>query len=208
MRIAWLLLALLGFNRNAGAADTTVYVTLDRAAGTFAAKRIAGSVFKQAGVTIVWRAPAQAATAAPPAWLRIELAEETPQERLPGALAVSYPYDGCSKGVTVFLDRVRSLARGDKQEAVQLQYMRESALLGYVLVHEITHVLEGMGRHSEAGLMKARWDAKDRAAILEGRLAFLDEDVRLIRRGLATRNCYAPAALIAQSQSGIAIHPE
>ena len=207
MRIAWLL-GLLGLNLNAGAADTTVYVTLDRAAGTFAAKRIAGSIFKKAGVTIVWRAPAPAATGAPAAWLRIELAEETPEERLPGALAVSYPYDGCSKGITVFFDRVRSLARGDKQEALQLQYVRESALLGYVLVHEIAHVLEGMGRHSATGLMKARWDARDRAAILEGRLGFLEEDLRLIRRGLAMGSCYAPAALIADSQPGIALHPE
>jgi hypothetical protein len=35
------------------------------------------------------------------------------------------------------------------------------ALLGYVLAHEIGHVLEGLVRHSGAGVMKASWNRAD-----------------------------------------------
>ncbi len=189
-------------------APQTVYVTLDRMTGTYAAKKIAGSIFKQAGVTIVWRTPGPAADGAAPIWLRVELADQTPAERLPGALAASYPFDGCAKGITVFYDRIRSLARSDGHDPLPLQYLHESGLLGYVLVHEITHVLEGTDHHSETGVMKARWDGKDRASIFEGRLGFRDEDLVLIQRGMANGSCQATARLIARSRSGIEIHPD
>ena len=35
------------------------------------------------------------------------------------------------------------------------------SVMAHVLVHEITHVLEGVARHSGTGVMKARWDDRD-----------------------------------------------
>jgi hypothetical protein len=57
------------------------------------------------------------------------------------ALAATQPY---ARTVTVFLDRVKELNRNRGMPA-----------------HEITHVLEGIDRHSATGIMKARWDNHD-----------------------------------------------
>jgi hypothetical protein len=59
--------------------------------------------------------------------------------------------------------------------------------LAYVLVHEITHILEGMPRHSETGLMKARWNWMDHHSIRWGLLALSPQDIELIHVGLTTR---------------------
>ena len=55
------------------------------------------------------------------------------------------------------------------------------ALLGHVMVHEITHVLEGVARHSSAGVMKAHWDLADYHAMTGRPLPFAAEDIRLVR---------------------------
>jgi len=36
-----------------------------------------------------------------------------------------------------------------------------SSVLAHVLVHEVTHILQGIPRHSESGVMKAQWDSND-----------------------------------------------
>jgi hypothetical protein len=193
------MVALLATRTNSSAAGPTVYVTLSGAACTSPAKKLASSIFQDAGVAIVWGPPKPRSTGPAQKWLRVELADRTADERLPGALAVSYPYCACSRSITVFFDRVRSQAgRVD----------RESALLAYVLVHEITHVIQGIDRHSETGVMKARWNADDRAAIFERRLGFAEEDVLLIGKGLELGWCHVPGTLIGQSVLRIADHRE
>ncbi len=182
MRIGWMVLALLTAG-NAAAVDVTVFVSLDGGGSTYGSKRIADSLLKGAGVTVVWQARKRSISGRRRIWLHIEIAEDTPDEFLPGALAVSYPYAGCGKSITVFFDRIQSLARG---------FVRESMLLGYVLAHEIAHVLQGVDRHSETGVMKAHWSAEDRAAIFDRRMGFEEEDVELMRRGLATGLCRTP----------------
>jgi len=61
------------------------------------------------------------------------------------------------------------------------------ALLAHVLVHEITHILEGVARHSETGIMKANWTLRDYYDMQTKTLQFASEDVELIHRGLAQR---------------------
>jgi hypothetical protein len=199
MRTGWMVLALLMMSRHATAADVTVCFTAEGSALTHVAMSIAKSTFQKAGVAIAWQCPKSLASAGPRTWLPIELVVGTPDERLPGVLAFSYPYARCSKSITVFYDRVQSLAPG---------IPRESALLGYVLVHEITHVIQGVLRHSQTGVMKARWSEKDRAAIFERRLGFEELDVQLMRQGLAAGWCGDAASLTARSESGTASHPE
>jgi hypothetical protein len=197
IRIGSFVMALLAIGVDAAAADATVYVTSESAISTYAAKRIAGSMFRKVGVVIDWGTGTPHA-GTPGIWLRIILSSRTPEDRLPGALAVAFPYAGCTKGITVFYDRIQSLASGSNREA----------LLAYVLVHEITHVLQGTDRHSEEGVMKARWNLKDRSRIFERRLAFEDDDVMLIRRG-ANAGCRGrPATLMGRSESGIVSHPD
>lgn len=104
----------------------------------------------------------------------MQIVSHLPAADHPKALAFALPYEG--RHVTVFYDRVREAM----PEAPQMG-------LAYVLVHEITHILEGMPRHSESGLMRAHWSWADHYAIRWGRLALSAEDIDLIHAGLAAR---------------------
>src|SRR5581483_6581187 len=163
MRMGWMAVALLALNQSAGAADVTVFLTGDTAGFNYLTKSAADLLFHQAGISVDWRGPKIPAGGVPSTWLRLELMDRTPMGETTEALGVSYPYAGCDKGITIYLDRIRERARG---------VLRESAMLAYVLVHEITHVIQGVYHHSTAGVMKAEWDENDRAAIFEKRLAF------------------------------------
>jgi hypothetical protein len=189
---------LLMAGRSGAAANVTAYVTAEGTTLTYAAKVIATSIFKKAGVAIDWRGPKPPINGIPATWLRVELLERTPAEVQPGALAFAYPYAGCSKRISVFIDRIRSLAHGPEDE---------SALLAYVLVHEISHVIQGVERHSDTGVMKAHWSAQDRAEIFARRLGFLDQDVLMLRNGLVHWD-RDPTVLTHPSEAGIAAHPE
>jgi hypothetical protein len=60
-------------------------------------------------------------------------------------------------------------------------------VLGHVIAHEVTHILQGVLRHSESGVMKARWSNADYQEMTWKPLRFTDEDVVLIHRGLKAR---------------------
>ena len=60
-------------------------------------------------------------------------------------------------------------------------------LLAHVLAHEITHVLEGIDRHSESGVMRAHWSSDEMWDMASKPLAFTEEDKYLIHRGLKVR---------------------
>ena len=60
-------------------------------------------------------------------------------------------------------------------------------LLGHMLAHEITHILQGSALHSDSGLMKEHWDQAELAQINDHYLSFTDLDVKLIYAGLPMR---------------------
>jgi hypothetical protein len=60
-----------------------------------------------------------------------------------GALAYARPYEESGACIHVFLDRVLQLGR---------EPAFSNALRAHVMVHEITHVLEGIDRHSAEGV--------------------------------------------------------
>jgi len=88
----------------------------------------------------------------------------------------------------VFYDRINHLVGGD---------LRTPALLAHVLVHEITHVLEGVDRHSETGVMKALWTEADYVQMRAKPLPFTDWDIQLIHKGLESRGARLAAANVA-----------
>ncbi len=183
--------------RTAAAADIAAYVTCTGAASPYAAMRVATGIFKRIGIALEWRSPKDVKDGARIP-LHIEIALETAQDRAPGALAISYPFN-CTKRITVFYDRIR-MSNG--------HVSRESALFGYVLVHEITHVLQGTDTHADQGIMKAHWDDADRTAIYRGKLSFSGDDIRQIRHGLTAEWRQSCPLISAPSESGIAAHPE
>ena len=134
------------------------------------AECIANRIFGPVGVRIDWRtgAPKQGAIA-------LRVSEATPENYYPGTFGVALTYEGVH--ITVFYDRIRKLS---SQSVI-------AAVLGHVLAHEITHILEGIDRHSESGVMKAHWTDEDIAEMIYKPFVFAPEDVRLIQGGLMRR---------------------
>jgi hypothetical protein len=64
-------------------------------------------------------------------------------------------------------------------------------LLAHVLVHEIIHMLQGICRHSIAGIMKANWTSDDYYDMQKKTLPFASEDVELIHNGMNWRHTHA-----------------
>jgi len=54
--------------------------------------------------------------------------------------------------------------------------------IGYVLAHELAHVMQGVGRHSESGILKAQWSSDDFEEMIFHKLAFTNFDVELIHQ--------------------------
>jgi hypothetical protein len=142
------------------------------------AKSIAGKMFAKIAVTTRWHddwhvCPADA--------LQIWLDANTPVKFFPGALAYARPYEGTQ--IHVFLDRVI------KEPSSKLRPI----LLAHVMVHEITHILEGVSSHSDRGVMKAQWDSRDFSEMAWRPLPFAMQDVELIHAGLAKRTAILAA---------------
>ena len=92
------------------------------------------------------------------------------------ALGYALPYEGTH--IVVLLDRIREM----------VPPVAVPALLGHVMAHEITHILEGYSRHSESGLMKAHWEGREfKTMETANGLLFAPEDVETIHRGLQRR---------------------
>jgi hypothetical protein len=135
----------------------------------FPAKGLASQMFAKIGIAVDWsRGEPSVDSSQPPIF--IEFSSATPEYRLPGALAYALPFEGAH--ITVFFDRIEKRPH-------------PSTLLAHVMVHEISHLLQGISRHSDAGVMKARWTVGDFAEMRIRPLPFTQLDVDLIYRGMA-----------------------
>jgi hypothetical protein len=168
-------------NRMDGKQDTrpvvNVYVQINTSVPVVTlagAQGIASEIFGTAGVRIHWKLgePKGAESNQP---ILIEILSDVPERFHADALAYAQSFGGVH--IQVFYERLES--RSSARET--------SILLAHVLVHEITHLLEGTNHHSKQGVMKARWTLDDLARMSWEPLPFDPEDIRLIHRGLAIR---------------------
>lgn len=134
-------------------------------------RQLAGQMFARIGVKIDWhtscqkKKPLERDTV-----IVVTFTDRAPIEDHSGALAFAYPFEGVH--ITVFLDRVHRTVQSNLT----------TALLAHVIVHEITHILEGTSRHSESGIMKARWTGVDYINMAAKPLPFAPIDILLINR--------------------------
>ncbi|HZS57506.1 MAG TPA: hypothetical protein VFA65_24110 [Bryobacteraceae bacterium] len=135
------------------------------------AQMLASRMFAHIGIAVNWQSESRTC---PAQGTRVELSATTPEILAPGAFAYALPYEGTR--VEVFYDRIHA-------EFGTLT----SVVLAHVLVHEITHILQGVARHSARGVMKPKWDNADFARMMNKPLPFAPEDVQLIYLGLAAR---------------------
>jgi len=148
----------------------------------------ASRIFSGIHVQLVWTGQTQqvsnpvAARLGEPAAhdLAVELVPHAPASFSDVALAMALPYADSGVRIVIFYDRVEPLLRG--------HHASQATILGYVLAHEIAHVLQGIARHSETGIMRARWTDNDFKQMGIKVLMFTPEDVQLIRQCLALRD--------------------
>jgi hypothetical protein len=146
------------------------------------AKMVAAGILEEVGVQLKWSKDAQNGPS-----ITIAFSRHTPETLLPGAMAYALPYAAGGVRITVFLERLQPvLARSPNTRG---------QILGHVMAHELVHVLQGIARHSDRGLMKARWSEDDFQQMGVKPLEFTAGDRQLIRRGLASRS--APADQVA-----------
>jgi hypothetical protein len=136
------------------------------------AQQIASKMFAEAGVLIDWR---HGLAGCPDQGILVSLSGQAPADLPPNAMAYALPYEGSH--IVIFYDRLKRKVQGTET----------SSLLAHVLVHEMTHILQGIHRHSNRGIMKANWDGFDYQAMKSKPLSFTLEDIDLIHRGLAAR---------------------
>lgn len=65
--------------------------------------------------------------------------------------------------------------------AKALELVREGDLLGYVIVHELGHLLLGKNSHSGEGLMRSKWEVTELHEAAKGNLLFTRSETDRIR---------------------------
>jgi hypothetical protein len=150
-------------------AESTVVICMGYTPNAVADNRarvVATDIFAGIGVKLAWRLPGNC----PADGIVITFSNDTPASVFPGALAYAMPYEG--KHTVVFYDRVKD---------------QMGTVLGHVIAHEVTHILQGVIRHSESGVMKANWTGADYQAMTWKPLEFTREDIDIINCGLERR---------------------
>ena len=157
----------------AGAEKVVVCLENGNRDGVEDAKTRAASLLLPAGVRLEWHGEVGFCQGQPDA-IVTSFRTSTPREFFPGALAYALSYEGVH--IQVFYDRI-----------AEVEPALRPALMAHVIVHEITHILQGLGRHSTSGIMKAHWTSYDYFLMKRGQLRFTRADVELIHSGLAAR---------------------
>lgn len=156
------------------------------------AQAMVGQILSDAGVRLRWKLDTPRRPTEPlgclarPLEIRVDFVSGIPHSASSKAFAQSFPYAEDGFRIAILVDRLEPFFRS--------RPLLVTAHLAHVLAHEITHVLQGMSRHSETGLMRTQWNDDDYKQMLKGRLVLEPLDIKLIRLGMTSRqsrNCAA-----------------
>jgi hypothetical protein len=139
------------------------------------AQKMATTMFSRIGVGLKWHGYRRSCPVQPAKAIKIYLVDHVSPDDHPDVLAYSLPFEGFR--INIFYERV--------QHTVRPGFV--PSLLAHVIVHEVTHIIERTDQHSQAGIMKRRWTDEDYLQMMRSPLGFTEEDVQLIRSGLASR---------------------
>ncbi len=214
IRIAAGLLVVLGFvcaDASSGrAADSgptiRVHVTnyTEATAATVSkAEREAGRLLGEAGLNMVWIDCPLKQTAASPS-------DPCQQPLEPTDIVLRVLPDHARNGVqdsafgiavlpvlaSVYYEHAVSLARNDGAE------FETPIILGFVMAHEIGHLMLGSNSHSDTGIMQGQWERKQVRQIMKGELHFTAQQSKVIRAEGQARMNQELAQLRASSSRG------
>jgi hypothetical protein len=164
------------------------------------AERMAGTIFRQAGVEVVWvncDLPVEEGQIASschvtefPRHLQLSIARRS-KDLTESVLGVSFlAEDGSGCYSDVFLGPAEELHE-------KLHVINVGTLLGHVAAHEIGHLLLGTNSHSDAGIMRPHWDERDLAKASKGELHFTQAQGQTMRARVAASLCRNERVVIA-----------
>ncbi len=151
------------------------YASVPRAA-FLEAERHVGRAFRDACIALAWKNYDEPSSdAAADAWacrqdfprcilLRLVDRDAEPSTREAVFATAAMPQAGIAPFATVLYPTVRTIVR--KAGA------SESVVLACAIAHELGHLLLGPGAHSDEGVMRRAWNARDFALALRGGLYF------------------------------------
>jgi hypothetical protein len=165
-------------------------------------KAVASAIFARIGVHLHWREGELPAiqSAAGNGALRVfgvRTLEHAPESATADALASARIVGSSGTEITVYKDRLQRFLDNHSNLAGAA-----GVGAGYVLAHELGHVMQGVARHSESGILKAQWSHNDYDEMLFHKLAFANFDVDLIHQGLAGRLANRPSNSLADGSAG------
>jgi hypothetical protein len=135
------------------------------------AENLGSRMFAAADLMIDWRNGSDC----PADGIRVVLSQAAQEADDRSTLAYALPYEGSR--VVLFWDRI----------ATASNRFVFPFLLGHVLVHEVTHMLQGVTHHSVTGVMKAKFNLADIDAMAIHPLPFTEADLQLIQLGMNFR---------------------
>jgi len=180
--------------------DVVVYVEVDQLpiSVLFPAEDTATRMFSQIGVNVQWanrrhvrncQADGTSCTAGRPVEIGVRMDKVKKPSTSREAYASASPYAVDGARIIVYY--------AELHEAMRCQPRSEPIVLAHILVHEIAHVLQGVARHSDTGVMQAHWNLGDFATMKQGPLDFSQEDAELVHLGLQkARSAAFPAPSI------------
>jgi hypothetical protein len=146
------------------------------------AKAIPTRVFNRVAVNVSWRdvpnpfvgPPTLDYSNNPPAPCLHEIGVKIVRSAPPGTdskmLAMTLPRSRGALQIVVYWDRVQNFHRSNCRAGSLC--LNVTSVLGYVLVHEVAHVLFGSAEHSETGLMRAHWGEAELLKMEQDQLGF------------------------------------
>lgn len=138
------------------------------------ARDVATKIMASAGVRLEWCSTEKECSH----WderLLVTLVTEAPPNVPRGVLADARVFEG--RNIRVFMDHLRPDIRGGHRGSV----------IGHILAHEITHLLQSCKCHARTGLMKPQFGAADYFIMAKRTLPLEEFDIELIRLGWARR---------------------
>lgn len=146
------------------------------------ARGVVEQIYSEIGIRVIWRdrrAP-DACTKQPlHRQIVVAMLPSAPIGRSTEAWAFANPYSTKGPCVMLLMDRL--------YPEIKRNPLHAGYPLGHVLAHEMGHVLEGIARHSEAGVMKGSWSLHETLDMWsQKRLSFTTHDAELIYAAFGT----------------------
>ena len=145
------------------------------------ARGVVEQIYSEIGIRVIWRdrrAPDGCTKQPLHRQIVVAMLPSAPIGKSTEAWAFANPYSTKGPCVMLLMDRV--------YPAIKKNPLHAGYLLGHVLAHEMGHVLEGIARHSETGVMKQYWSLQETFNMAQKRLGFTTHDAELIYAAFGT----------------------